>query len=49
MVKLGVFLLRVLLDEMVAFSHTIQTAAQAYHVYKDSWIPTIGRVRLLPC
>ena len=27
----------------MGFELTVQTAVQGYHVYKDSWMPTVGK------
>ena len=35
-------MLGALFEKMAAFELTIRTAVRGYHVYKDSWTPTIG-------
>ena len=32
-----------ILCEMVDFELTVQTAVGDYHVYRDSWTPTVGK------
>ena len=29
-------------DEMAGFELTVWTAVRGYHIYKDSWAPTVG-------
>ena len=35
-------MLGALFEKMAAFELTVRTAVRGYHVYKDSWMPTIG-------